>query len=329
MKLRKVICLMTAVLMSACTALSAFAEDSTKSKKIEAYSIDESKTTIKSDEPTLSFDMSDWSKFVKTTKDANKINMKLKQEKSNSYQGGTLVISGGTNSNITEFPTFAGRVMDSDANLVYPKAAEEDAKHITMGAELDAKDFGMNYFDGCLITFVYRIDQSVNGKLMDNSVYVFPTDNDYSVLDSKELKITYNDSDNNNVTQYARGVIQVSENVGATKLIFETPLIKVCKDTDIMFIDNVQVTTPLWEDGKEVYVGNVDGYNSNAEPQEIVAGLQIDNNATADESTVSSADKQDNVSKTNIIIFIGAGVLVVGIVIFVLIMVRRHKNRFY
>ena len=326
MKSRKVICLMTAVLMSLCTGFGAFAEKS--DSKAEEFKIDEKNTTTTQNEPALSFDMSDWSNYVESTPDSSKINLKLKQEKSNSYQGGTLKITGSTKTDITEFPTFAWKVQDANANYLYPKAKEKDAKHITMGAEIDAKDFGMNCFDGCLITFIYRIDESVKGKLMDDSVYVFPTDDKYNTLDSKELKMKYNDADNNNVKQYAKGIIQIAPNVGATKLIFETPIIKACEETDILFVDNIQITTPLWVDGKEVYVKNIDGYNSNAEILENVDDFPTYTNVDEDSNT-SSETEVSNVTKTSIFIYIGAGVLGVGVIVFIIIMIKRIRNRFY
>lgn len=327
MNFRKIICLASAVLMSVCAVMPVSAADDSSSKVVDPYQADQNMLTTETDKPTISFDMTDWSNLTHLTDDASKASLEVKQEKTYAYQGASLKVSGALDADINDLFTCSYLIRNDDNTLTYPEADNEDAALLSMGFTFDASEFGMNYFDGCMIAFEYRINEDITGKLMGNSIFIVPCDDD-NVRVSAPLQLKINNADANNVTQFAKGVITVSEAVGATKLLVEIPLMKACEKTDIFYMDNIQVVTPLQDNGVDLRVANLDGYNENARPQEIVQGLEV----KAKENTLSTADssaESSGLDTNTILIFVGAGVLAVGVAVFVFIMVKKHKNKFY
>lgn len=327
MKFRKVMCFATAVLISACTFITSSADEDS-SRVLEEYQADQTMLTTENDKPTMSFDMTDWSNFTHLTADASLANLEAKQEKNYAYQGGSLRISGSLDSDIeNKVCTSAYLIRNDDGTLAYPECEDENAEFITMGVQLNASEFGMNYFDGCMVTFEYRINQEVQGKLVGDSVFILPYDDEYGRT-GNSLQLKINDSDANNVTQYAKGVMTVPEGSGTTSLIVEVPLVKACEKTDIFYMDNLTVVTPLQSNGVDLRVANLDQYNENAKAQEVVQGLEV----KAKENTLSSdasSEASTSMNTSSIFMIIGGAVLAVAIVVFILFMIKKHKNKFY
>jgi len=320
MNLKRITCLAAALVMSIGAALPVYA-DSDDSRIIEEYWEDENKLTDDTSAPTLSFDLTDWKSTIHLTKDASLASLEAKQETDTAYQGQSLKLTVSSAKDITDLQQFSWLIRDEDNKLVYPESEDEDAEFTTIGIELHANEFGMNYFDGSMITFNYRINPDAKGLLMGDSCFVYACDDDYNKLDSTEFRMQYNDTDNNNTTQYAKGVMSVATDIGASKIVIDVPLQKATDKIDILYLDNFTVTTR-----SDKQVANIDGYNANAKPQEIVQGLKVKKK----DNTISLSDKtKSDKSSSNVILYIGIGVIAVVVVGAIIIVIKKVKNRFY
>lgn len=320
MKLKRITCLAAALVMAIGAALPVYADEEDE-RIIEEYWEDESKLTDDTSAPTLSFDLTDWKTTIHLTKDASLASLEAKQETDTAYQGQSLKLTVSSAKDITDLQQFSWLIRDENNELVYPESENEDAEFLTIGVELHANEFGMNYFDGSMITFYYRINPDAKDLLMGDSCFVYACDDDYNKLDSTEFRMQYNDTDNNNTTQYAKGIMSVATDIGASKLVIDVPLQKATDKIDILYLDNFTVTTR-----SDKQVANLDGYNANAKPQEIVQGLKVKKK----DNTVSLSDKSESdKSSGNVILYIGIGVVAVVVVVAIIIVIRKAKNRFY
>ncbi len=320
MKLKRIVCFAAAAVMSLSAVLPVSAEEE-EERVISPYWEDEAMLTDDTSAPTLSFDLTDWSRTIHMTTDASIIDLQTKTVSDYAYQGKSLKLSGRADKDIEDLCQFSWLIRDDNNELVYPESENEDYDFLTMGIELHANEFGMNYFDGSMVTFNYRLNPDIEGLLMGDSCFVYACDADYKKLDSTELRLQYNDTDANNTTQYAKGVMSIAQEIGAEKLVVVVPLIKKTKEIDILYIDNFTVTT---QTGKQV--ANLDGYNANAKPQEIVQGLKVkkkDNTVSLDEN------KEEKTSAKVVIMYIGFGILGVAVIVGIIIIIKRAKNRFY
>lgn len=320
MNIKRITCLAAALVMSIGLTLPVYA-DSDDSRVIEEYWEDESKLTDDTSAPTLSFDLSNWKSSIHLTKDASIASLEARQDNDTAYQGQSLKLTVESAKDITDLHQFSWMIRDENNKLVYPESENEDAEYTTIGIELHANEFGMNYFDGSMITFNYRINPDAKGLLMGDSCFAYACDDDYKKLDSTEFRMQYNDTDNNNTTQYAKGVMSIATDIGATKLVIDVPLQKATDKIDILYLDNLTITTR-----SDKQVANIDGYNANAKPQEIVQGLHVKKK----DNTVSLSDKtKSDKSSNNVILYIGIGVIAVVVVVAIVIVIKKVKNRFY
>ena len=312
MRSKRILGVVSAIMMLGVCAVPAYADSEAE---IPEYSADKSILTTDTSAPSLSFDMKDWERYIKVTPDGEKISVGASQEKTYAYQGASLKITATQPNDISDYCTFASLIRDDDKNLVYPGSDSEDAPYITMGVEIDAKDFGMTCFDGCMISFKYRINQDAQGKLMGDSVFAFPCTEEYKKVTS------------NSVTQYATALIPVPDECGATKFIFEIPVIKKMDKTDVLYIDNLVIDTPLQKNGEDLQVMNLDGYNKSAKAQEIVQGLKIQPKSNGLSSTSSSeAESSKGIGVVGIVVIAVVVVVIVGAVIFV---IKKKRSQFY
>jgi hypothetical protein len=312
MRSKRILGVVSAIMMLGVCAVPAYADSEAE---IPEYSADKSILTTDTSAPSLSFDMKDWERYIKVTPDGEKISVGASQEKTYAYQGASLKITATQPNDISDYCTYASLIRDDDKNLVYPGSESEDAPYITMGVEIDAKDFGMTCFDGCMISFKYRINQDAQGKLMGDSVFAFPCTEEYKKVTS------------NNVTQYATALIPVPDECGATKFIFEIPVIKKMDKTDVLYIDNLVIDTPLQKNGEDLQVMNLDGYNKSAKAQEIVQGLKVQPKSNGLSSTSSSeAESSKGIGVVGIVVIAVVAVVIVGAVIFV---IKKKRSQFY
>lgn len=320
-------CLAAAMVM----AVSAVMPVSADEEKEFKYKENADMLVEESDAPTISFDTKDWENYVHLTSDASKLSIKTSIDSKTAYQGQSLIVTAGAKADVTDFYEFSWAVRDADNELMYPEAAdiqkEEDetktssGKFRTCGIELEAEELGMNYFDGGMLTFSYRINPDADGLLMGNSCYVYCIGED-GLRVGKETQLKYNDTDSNNTTQWAKGVFSLGENLGATKLIIMVPLTKACDDFDVLYLDNLTYTT---QTGK--IVANLDNYNANAKPQATVQGLKIKKKENAAEFSTETKSVKSTVKV--VIMYIGLGLLAIAIGVGIFFAVKKLRNRFY
>lgn len=326
MLLKKLLCVAAAVVSAGTFMISAVSAESSEEKVIIPFEADDSLLFTNDSIPAVSFDTSDWEKYVHITPDGEAMGIKMKQDTTTFYQGASLKVYSDSEGVKDKYYNYAESVRDADGNLLYPEASNEDTEFFTPGIELRAEDFGLSCFDGCLITFTYRMGVDTENKLLENSVYAFPVDSEYSHLLNIPSKLTYNVLENDNVSQYRKLMIPVPAEVGATRIVFETPITQKIS-SDIFYIDNIGIGTPLKEGDVDLYVKNLDGYNSNAKPQEIINSVKIKekgNDVSLDESA-GDKEKDSGFSPVVIVIVVLAAA-VIGVVIVVVI---KHKNKFY
>lgn len=324
MILKRVLCAFSAAAIAASMSVSAFA-DASEEKEVIEFKADESMLTSDDSAPTISFDTSDWEKYVHLSPDAELIGLKIKQDADTYYQGASLKVFSDS-AGYTEKPyNYADTLRDADNNLIHPDY-NENTVYVTPGVELRAEDFGLTCFDGCLITYNYRIGTDVQNKLMDNSVYVFPVDGEYTHQLSMPIKLQYNDSDSDNVSQYRSQMVNVPGNVSATRIVFEIP-ITAKMDADIFYLDNISIQTPLEDsDGNTLYVKNLDNYNANAKPRATIEGIKIKKQG----NNISQTDSTSKESKSSFNpVIIVVGVLIAGVIALVVVMIIKHKNKYY
>ena len=324
MRLKRILGMVSAVMMLGVCAVPAYADSEAD---IPEYSADKSILTTDTSAPSISFDMKDWDRYIHVTPDGEKISIGVSQEKTYAYQGASLKITATQPNDISDFCTYSALIRDENNELVYPGSDAEDAQYLTMGVELEAKDYGMSCFDGCMISFKYRINQDAQGKLLGDSVFAFPCTDEYKTVTSNSVQLKINTDASNNVTQYATALIPVPDKCGATKFVFEIPVIKKMDKTDVLYIDNIVIDTPLQQNGTDLQVMNIDGYNKSAKAQEIVQGLKIQPKSNGLSSTsTSEADSSRGIGVIGIVVIVVVVVVVVGAVILV---IKKKRSRFY
>ena len=289
MIMKKLLCAACAAVTAvSCLAFSAAAD--AEEKKVIPFTFDKSLTTSESAAPTVSFDGDDWVKYVHTTSDSGKIGLNITLDKSTYYQGFSLKANCSSSQNSELFQN-AGAVTDADNNPVYPAASEEGASFISPGVELRAEDFGLSCFDGCLVTFRYKIGNDCQGKLMGDSVYAFGTDDTYVPVFSM-LQLKYDTVLNNNVTQYLPQAISIPAEAAVTRIVFEIPLLEKT-DCDVLCLDNISIQLPDSGDSKGLYIKNLDGFNAKANPQETISEIQIKEKKESTAEIGSTPEKQE------------------------------------
>ncbi|WP_294586782.1 hypothetical protein [uncultured Ruminococcus sp.] len=324
MRLKRILGMVSAVMMLGVCAVPAYADSEAD---IPEYSADKSILTTDTSAPSISFDMKDWERYIHVTPDGEKISIGVSQEKTYAYQGASLKITATQPNDISDFCTYSALIRDENNELVYPGSDAEDAQYLTMGVELEAKDYGMSCFDGCMISFKYRINQDAQGKLLGDSVFAFPCTDEYKTVTSNSVQLKINTDASNNVTQYATALIPVPDKCGATKFVFEIPVIKKMDKTDVLYIDNIVIDTPLQQNGTDLQVMNLDGYNKSAKAQETVQGLKIQPKSNGLSSTsTSEADSSRGIGVIGIVVIVVVVVVVVGAVILV---IKKKRSRFY
>ncbi len=327
MRLKRLFCGVCAAALAAMNcAVPAFAEE--EEVVVDPWSIsDDSILTDDKSKPTFSFDGDGWKDYVHVTPDAEALGYKAATEDTVSYQGYSLKVTGSQAGAPSGMHNFAWTATDADGKLVYPGSDAEDASFITCGIELDAADFGMNYFDGCTFKFTYRINPDIKGKLMSDSIFAFPADDEYTQLTgtaSAMMQIKVNETDAPNTKQYQDKVIPVPMGVGATKFIFEIPLDKATSQGDLIYIDNLTISANEAYSGK--IVANIDGYNESAEKKASPNELQIKEKEESTASDSSTAEEKESSSALPIIIGVVAGIAVVGGLTFFII--KKARNRY-
>lgn len=277
--------------------------------------------------PALSFDSEKYEDYIHLTKDADKAGIKFSQDKDTYYQGISLGISVDTEG-VKDYMPYTGTLNDSEGNQIYPDAPDrkEIDKLSLVGVELHCEDFGMTSFDGCFITFMYRMTAEDMDVLGGKNVWVYAAGSDDKALSNMPVCLTANDTLDDNISQYRKGMIQIPEATeeegSATKVVFDIPVISPFKG-DVLYLDNITIQVPV---GDSDYIMNLDNYNANAEPREIIDTLKTVKKGNT-EGLEEKVEKTSEKTSPVIIVVIVVAVIVVGIAVFFVI--KKLRNRFY
>lgn len=312
---------------SSCMVFGVYAEENSKNKASD-FSAKNEMLTTDSTAPTISFDTHSWEDYVHLTTEGEQMGIKMREDTTYHYQGASLkVYSDFQGIEKDRFYNFADSVRNTNGELVYPNASIEGTIYATPGIELRAADFGLSTFDGCVIEFTYRLGDDVDGKLMDNSIYVFPTDEAYNHLSDKPVILKFDNVLDNNVSQYKKQIVPVAEDIGSTKIVFQTAILKEIT-SNIFYLDNIQILTPIELDGKEAFIKNVDSYNDKATPKEIVDEFPIYSSNQIDSHSDSSVQEDGKFVIAPFILIVAAGFVVV-LAVAIIIIVIIQKRKFY
>ena len=307
-----------------CLALPAFADAEENARPEIPFTYDKLLTSTDKSIPAVSFDTDNWEKYVHLTPDASMLGLKMSQDKTTYYQGFSLKVSASDASDKLYFNM--QNVVDSDNNPVYPDAQAEGAELKCPGIELRAEDFGLSCFDGCMISFMYKVGADVSGKLVEDSIYCFGTDENYNVVLSNVVqKLTFNNLTNDNVKQYRSQVLQIGSKTACSRIVFETPILSKL-DSDVFCIDNISITLPEKNDnGDKLYIKSLDGYNASAKPQETIDEIEI-KEKTSSVDVADAPEKQEGGHGIVIIIIVIVVVVAGGVVGFLFF---KKKKQFY
>lgn len=305
------------------SAGTVFADDAKDEKPVIKFEADGTMLTA-DNVPAISFDTENYKDYIHLTRDADKAGLKLAQDKDTYYQGASLKVSASTDG-VDGYFNCSGMARDDDNNLLYPDApdAEETDKVSIIGFELEAKDFGLTCFDGCMVTFAYRLTDADEKALMGKSVWVYPADDDNVRVSDMATQLKVNTTTQNNISQYQKTFVTVGEERGATKMIFDIPTSAAVKG-DVFYIDNITIQLPD-AIGDKKYIKNLDGYNENAEPREIIEELQVAKKG----NTISTESVAEKSGKTSPLVFVIIGVAVVVVAGAVFFIIKKVRNRFY
>lgn len=269
-------------------------------------------------EPTLSFDRDSCLKYITVSEDGvNEAGMWATNQSAVRYQGGCLKIAVNNKKQ-------RGNVEGGDLPYVYDYG---------MGIQLNAADFGLENFDGCVISMMVKFHPDALTAL-DNSAATITASE--VVAEGEEgyitgsRTITYSELEAKGFRNAILTIMEPKEGEygDTTSFSINLPLTGVYSG-DVFYIDNLTIKTPLKDaDGNDLYVKNVDGYNANAFIDNTENIIQAGDAVTADSVVLESvAEEAGEGGKGMIIaIVIIAVVVIIGIGVFILI---KMKNRYY
>lgn len=324
MTVKRIISAVAAAAAAFVMSVTSVSAEETESKDPIPFEADGS-MVIDENEPALSFDTESFTDYIHLTRDAEKGGIEFSQDRDTYYQGASLRITANTEG-VEGYMNCSGMVRDADGNLMFPDApdAEETDKVSVIGIELQAADFGLSCFDGCMLTFAYRLTEADDSALLDKSVWVYPTDDNYMRLADTPIKLTVNTTIDDNISQYRTSYVTVAPEAGATKVVFDIATTGAING-DALYLDNIAIKLPKTV-GDSKYIKNLDGYNKSAEVRETKEQLKIALQGNTLESSAEVEKKSDKVNPLTFVI-IGVAVVVVGVAVFFII--KKVRNRFY
>lgn len=283
-------------------------------------------------EPTLSFDRDSCLKYITVSEDGvNEAGMWVTNQSAVRYQGGCLKIAVNNKKQ-------RGNVEGGDLPYVYDYG---------MGIQLNAADFGLENFDGCVISMMVKFHPDALTALDNSAVTITASEVvaegeegyitgsrtvTYSELEAKGFRnamltiMEPMDADDEKNKDKKEDEILIIGDTNSFSI--NLPLTGVYSG-DVLYIDNLTIKTPLKDaKGNDLYVKNVDGYNANAFIDNTENIVQAGDTVTADSVVLESvAEEAGEGGKGMIIaIVIIAVVVIVGIGVFILI---KMKNRYY
>ena len=325
MLLKRLACFGAAALIICSCVLTASADDSKKEEKAIKFKYEKEMVVSEKDKIgyTLSFDNKDWKNYVKLTDQAEKAGLSITAETEQSFQGASLKVRAKNTAEIKDTQNVCWEIKDSDNKQMFPDVAEDTEGLLTMGIELNAKDFGLSTFDGSMMVFTYRFDEKGVDALVGNSVVLFSSKKKGYLYSGGSTVVAKNTTLSDNVNQYRQALVTVPKKGNSTKLIIEIPVQKAYTG-DIMTIDNIDICLP----DDVGYIKNLDGYNEVATPKETIEEIQIKEDEPESEN-VQIATEKEHSSKSKVIVIVVIVVVVIillagGAVLFV-----KFKQKFY
>mgnify|MGYP007069902783 CR=1 FL=1 len=315
MLLKRLLSFGAAALIACSCVPCAFADDS-EEEPIK-FKVDKDMTVSEKDKIgyTFSFDNKDWKSYMDLTDDSKKAGLSIDTATSKAYQGASLKVSANSK-DIKDKQNFCWALNDE-------AGVDADTEGlITMGIEIDAKDLGVTTFDGSMIVFTYRFDESGVNSLLGNSIVAFTAKEDGYRDSGGYIVVQKNDTISNNITQFRDAVLSVPTKGNSTKLIIEIPVSKSYSG-EIITIDNLDICLP----GDNGYIKNLDGYNENATPKETVEELEIKEKKKTENVQIATEKEHSSKSKgpvVVVIVIVGILLLAGGAVLFV-----KLKDKFY
>ncbi|MBR1864337.1 MAG: hypothetical protein IJ806_09645 [Ruminococcus sp.] len=332
----KLSCLGAAIVIGLTSVMPAWAD-----AELAEYTENEEMMTEDDSKPTLSFDSDKYKDYVSVSEDGKSISGMTVTNDNNVttvYQGQTLKVNVSSSKDVEGYQLFAWSVKKPDAEgsdddaYLYPETRgdktdgyNKDLKYSNQAIVFKAEDFGMTYFDGGMINFSYRINPDAYGLLMDDSVYCYGADSELMPVaggNSKALK--YNDSDSNNVTQYAKCVTTVPDNSGAEYFVISIPLLYQTESIDIFYMDNFTITSKTG-----LQVMNLDGYNANAKKQDGALEIQITEKKERVRQDLGTASQSTGSKVKHVLSIVGIVAIVIVVAVVGVIVGIKLKNRFY
>ena len=263
-------------------------------------------------EPTLSFDRDSCLKYITVSEDGvNEAGMWVTNQSAVRYQGGCLKIAVNNEKQ-------RGNVEGGDLPYVYEYG---------MGIQLNAADFGLENFDGCVISMMVKFHPDALAAL-DNSAATITASE--VVAEGEEgyitgsRTITYSELEAKGFRNAILTIMEPKEGEygDTTSFSINLPLTGVYSG-DVFYIDNLTIKTPLKDaDGNDLYVKNVDGYNASASVDNTENIVQAGDTVTADSVVLESVAEEAGEGGKGMII----AIVIVGIGVFILI---KMKNRYY
>lgn len=279
-------------------------------------------------QPTLSFDTKDCLNYVAVTEDGiNEAAMKIERQTKVRYQGGCLKLS------VDNKTVRSGDAGDTTLPNVYD---------LQMGIELKAEDFGLENFDGCIISMMVKFHPDVVPSLYNSELGLYSYDANegrtgqrsvqYSEIEAKGFRnamlTILEPEDPNAVKSDSSKKDDEPPRGDTTTFIVSIPLIAAYAG-DAIYFDNLIIQTPLKDaDGNSLYVKNLDGYNASASVDNTENIVEVGDTVQADSVVTESVpDEAGEGGKSVIlIIIIVAAVVVLGIGVVIFI---KMRNRYY
>lgn len=259
--------------------------------------------TTDSSAPTLGFDSDDWGDYIGIIDDTDSGAYSIKKETDIVYQGASIKLAAA----IDKTPDYS---TDNDT---------------VMGVALEAEKFGLENFDGYTLNFFARFNINVEGKLFEDSVYVYGVNADGEMTSSAIKKITFNPT--SNVNGYEKQFVTLPTNSSTTKIIIKVPVAKAYEG-DVLYFDNITLISSQKDSSDNAYqIKTLDTYNANAKVTntgDVIKQNEKEN--TFDESIGEPSDSEKSGFNPMVIVIVA---LVAAVVVIIVVVIIKHKNRYY
>lgn len=322
---------MTAVFAASMLATTAAADDKkTGFKKPE----DDSVLTTYPDgkkEPTLSFDTKDCLNYITVTEDGvNEAGITVERQTKVRYQGGCLLISADNKTVRTGTPANPDDTGLGGNGAVVNIEGADGLPYVynkQMGIQIDASSFGLENFDGCVISMMVKFHPDAVAALDTSSMQIYASDADGKGTGSRTIQFSELEAKGFRSAMLTVMEPEAGKRGDTASFTITLPFTAAYKGP-ALYIDNLIIQTPLKDGDNKIFVKNVDGYNASASVDNTDTAIQVGENITTESVVLESVpDEAGEGGKGVIVIIVVVAVVLViaiGIVVFL-----KMKNRFY